>query len=376
MRPLFCFIAWIFLLFGSAMGQAKQSRIVDLSGNGVSNVEIFSTVTCRGELDRFIGGGQTIYSDNNGRFTWLEESLGGGKCLRDRYYYYSLKKDGFIFSRTYAVYVPKTFETRPQQDDRPDLIKGTNQPSFISLSAASFSYPVRPGGEMLLAGFGANLATQVEQTQQSPLPTVLANRRVLVIDQTGGRQYAKLILVSPNQINYVMPQGLAFGAAEVQVVDEDDNPIRIGVTEIGPGAPGVFTANANGRGVPAAVLTRVKPGNVQSAEPVFRFDAASSSYAPAPIDFGSEDEILALTLFGTGWRNLPTGDLIALAGAPDTLTAVICPVEYVGKQPTMDGIDQINIRLPHALRGLGQVNLEVIFQLPFLRTNLTTLQFK
>ncbi len=61
-----------------------------------------------------------------------------------------------------------------------------------------------------------------------------------------------------------------------------------------------------------------------------------------------------LTLFGTGWRGLnsPANVSVKIGG-------IDCPVEYAGSQPTLEGLDQINARLPRALIGKGDVEVEV-----------------
>jgi uncharacterized protein (TIGR03437 family) len=51
-----------------------------------------------------------------------------------------------------------------------------------------------------------------------------------------------------------------------------------------------------------------------------------------------------------------------------------CPVEYVGKQPTVEGLDQFNARLPRTLIGLGEVNVEV--RIGGILANIVQLKFK
>src|SRR5262249_33647841 len=209
--------------------------------------------------------------------------------------------------------------------------------------------------EMILAGFGVDLAATTE-TAAGSLPTTLAGRKLLVKDSAGVEKAAKLFFVSPAQTNYIVPEGLADGLAQIRLVDENNNLIKTGLAEIRKVSAGVFTANSDGQGVPAAIITRVKPGNVQTIEPVAQLDAAQSRFVPLPIDLGPETVFVVLTLFGTGWRQFG-----ALSNTKVTIGDVDCPVEYVGLQPTFDGVDQINARLPRALIGKSDVDVKDSF---------------
>ncbi len=77
-------------------------------------------------------------------------------------------------------------------------------------------------------------------------------------------------------------------------------------------------------------------------------------FVPIALDLGSESELVVLSLFGTGWRQVRS---IAEVGVK--IGGVDCPIEYAAKQPTIDGLDQINLRLPRILIGKGDVNVEV-----------------
>jgi uncharacterized protein (TIGR03437 family) len=281
-------------------------------------------------------------------------------------YSYSLKKNGYIFTRNTYYYRP--LGAVPAYDDRLPLIQGTNLPAWANVSAASFVNNPIIANEMILAGFGADLAQRTEIATE-PLPTTLAGRRVLVKDLEGAEKAAKLLFVSPGQINYVTPGGLTPGPAQIRLVDENGSLIRVGLAEIRYLSPAIFTANADGKGVPAAVIVRVKPGNVQNYEPVSQFDQQQQRFVPLALDLGPEDEFLVLSLFGTGWRLAQREYVSVQIGGID------CPIEYVGKQPTLEGLDQINARLPRALIGIGEVDAYVRFGIsPF--TNLVKLKFK
>src|SRR5262249_51975366 len=149
---------------------------------------------------------------------------------------------------------------------------------------------------MILAGFGVDLAATTEVTTQN-LSTTLAGRRVLIKDSTGVEKAAKLFFVSPTQINYVVPEGLADGLAQIRVVDEGTNTIKTGLAEIAKISAGVFTANADGVGAPSGLITRVKPDGAQIIEPAAVFDDSQRKFLPLSIDLGPETEFVVLTLF-------------------------------------------------------------------------------
>jgi uncharacterized protein (TIGR03437 family) len=181
----------------------------------------------------------------------------------------------------------------------------------------------------------------------------LANRSVLVSDSLGVEKAAPLLFVSPTQINYLVPSGLALGALVIKVTD-GTRPVHGGFASLWTIKPGIFTANANGYGVAAAVTQRVKPDGSQIYEPVAQFDAAQNRFVFAPIDFGPAEDQLFLVLFGTGWRNRTPQ-----SGVTVTVGGVSAQVEYAGLQPTIPGLDQINARLPRSLAGRGEVTVVV-----------------
>src|SRR5262249_59556033 len=118
------------------------------------------------------------------------------------------------------------------------------------------------------------------------------------------------------------------------------------------GAPGLFTANANGRGVMAAIALRVRADGSRSYEPVARFDAAQGQMVPAPLDLGPETDQIFLLLFATGVQfrsNLTT--VVAKFGGVDA------QVLYAGPQDDYIGLDQINLLVPRSLGGRGELDM-------------------
>jgi uncharacterized protein (TIGR03437 family) len=116
-------------------------------------------------------------------------------------------------------------------------------------------------------------------------------------------------------------------------------------------APGIFTANSDGRGAPAALALRIRADGSQRFDPVFRFDPAQNRFVPAEIDLGVETDQVFLILFATGLRRLDPSLIEAIVGAERA------DILFAGAAPGLAGVDQVNIRLPRPLAGRGEVGV-------------------
>lgn len=222
--------------------------------------------------------------------------------------------------------------------------------ALSTVSAASFAGTTL-ASEAIVAGFGQNLATRLEVATSLPLPTSLAGTTVRVKDSAGVQRDAPLFFVSPTQINYQIPAGTENGSATVTVIS-GAGALSSGASTIASVAPGLFSANANGQGVVAAVALRVKANGAQSFEPVSRFDAAQSRFVSAPIDLGPDGEQVFLILFGTGFRSRSNLSQVSVKiGGADG------EVSFAGPQGGFAGLDQLNARIPRSLIGRNEVDL-------------------
>ncbi|MFN0083925.1 MAG: Ig-like domain-containing protein [Blastocatellia bacterium] len=230
-----------------------------------------------------------------------------------------------------------------------------------TVSAASFeSVSVSP--ESIVAAFGAQLATQTliagDANPSQPgiqLPTDLGGTTVEVNSRRAG-----IFFVSSGQVNFVIPPATETGQANV-VIRSGDGTISNGTMQVLPVTPAIFTANANGLGVPAATLLRVKTNGQQIFEPVSKFDSTSNRFITRPIDLGPEGERVFLVLFLTGIRraadtngdgNFNESVRVLIAG--ESMTPL-----FAGAQSDFVGLDQINFEIPRSLQGRGIVNLSV-----------------
>ncbi len=225
-------------------------------------------------------------------------------------------------------------------------------PAVASVSAASF-LGAELAPESIAAAFSsASLATGIAIASTVPLPTNLLGTRVTVRDSAGTTRDAGLFFVAPGQINYQIPPGTAAGAASVTII-VNSTTVAAGTVTIAGVAPGLFSANASGTGVAAAVILRIRNG-------VQTFEAVSSGPTPIDIDLGPATDIVYLLLNGTGLRNrtsagnisVSLGSLAARPLNPANFEDAFAVAGFVG-------LDQANVLLPRTLVGAGLINVSL-----------------
>lgn len=233
-----------------------------------------------------------------------------------------------------------------------ELRRASVPAAVTTVSAASFAgQQLAP--ESIVAAFGTNLAAGTQSATTAQLPIELAGTSVRIKDSAGVERNAPLFFVSPTQLNALIPAGTASGAATLNVYNGADL-VATGSLTIAAVAPAVFSANASGAGVAAAVVFRLKADGAQSVEPVAEWNASLSRYVATPIDVSLEQEQVYLILFGTGFR-YNTG----LANVSASVGGTAAPLNFAGAQGSLAGLDQANVRLPRALSGRGVVNVEL-----------------
>lgn len=249
------------------------------------------------------------------------------------------------FPNTVPVFDSESFFTAK-------FMSGANQTAnpSVHVSAASF---LRQGlaPESIATAFGTGLATATAAATSQPLPTMLAGTTVKV-----GDQLAPLFYVSPAQVNYLVPAGIAFGTSVPVVITNSAGATWISSIKIDWFTPGLFTANADGHGLAAALAFRVKVDGSQSYEPLVRYDATTQRFVPVPLDLGAETDRVYLVLFGTGWRAFL--ESIPVSASIGSLNATVV---FAGAQPGLTGVDQANVLVPRALLGRGEVEVSLTF---------------
>jgi uncharacterized protein (TIGR03437 family) len=178
------------------------------------------------------------------------------------------------------------------------------------------------------------------------LPTTLAGIGVKVRDSSQTERSAGLYLVSPGQVNFVVPTGTSNGTATVIIGGATTQSAAVEIERV---APSIFTLNATD--LAAAQIVRLVGAN-QIIEEVYNI--SGNQVVPKPIVFGSDE--LYMVIYGTGIRGRNSLSTVTVSVGDASLTAL-----FAGAQPQFPGLDQINIGpLPRAsLQGKGLVNVVV-----------------
>src|SRR5262249_4812313 len=116
-------------------------------------------------------------------------------------------------------------------------------------------------------------------------------------DSVGNERDAPLFFISPTQLNYQIAPGIQIGNTTI-TVNNGAGATSTGSFQLAPVAPGLFSARANGQGLAAAVVLRIRNG-VQTFESIMQSDG---QLTPIPIDLGPATDQVFLVLFATGVR--------------------------------------------------------------------------
>lgn len=275
-----------------------------------------------------------------GHFVWTNNTCSGGtvaNCTAGGVAQ-SINSDAFDFLDHYLKAADRpTLWSATRTTVRTDYRRNV---SASSVSAASYA-PIALSPMSVGSLFSEGLADKTYVATTLPLPTTLAGLTVSVRDQP-----TRIYFVSPNQINFLVPEGLTPGAAPVTVRSGND-VIASGTLTVGAVAPALFSANREGRGAPAGEYILVAPNGTRATGVLF--DAALSAL---PLNPASGQ--LYLVLYGTGLRN----------GSPARTTARVgnqaVPILSIAASPEYPGLDQIAIGpVPPSLAGAGLVEVEV-----------------
>src|ERR1022692_1968825 len=259
-----------------------------------------------------------------------------------------------------------------QQPRPPVLMNGAGSPyppapqnlvhatgTLVAVNSAYGTYALAP--ETIASLYGSNLAAAPLPAQSLPLPTNLGGVTVTLKDAAGDLFPAPLFYISPNQVNWLVPRGVATGVATVTLVNANANggATFTGTAMIAPTAPGLYTANLSGQGPAAAQVT-----DGQAYSNTAQCSSAGNCTL-VPIDLASRPYLI---LYATGIRGAAQANVSVKIGNIDA------PVTYAGAQGTYAGLDQVNVTLPSTLKGRGQLVVTVTAN--GQSTNMGQLQFQ
>jgi uncharacterized protein (TIGR03437 family) len=222
-------------------------------------------------------------------------------------------------------------------------------PVATVVNSASFQ-PGALAPSQLVTAFGSGFAGQTVTAAAQPLPTTLGDTSITITDSKGAINAAPLYYVSPSQACFLIPGGVASGAASVKVT-RSGRTVLTGSLTIGPVSPGVYSANGNSAGVAAAAYVRTSTPNAPAL--VFSCSAGVAlSCLSTPISLGSATDTVYVTLYASGIRAAQNVQVFVAGQA--------APVLYAGTQGQYAGLDQINISLPAGLAGTGEASVYVV----------------
>ncbi|MCI0339521.1 MAG: hypothetical protein L0226_18260 [Acidobacteria bacterium] len=223
--------------------------------------------------------------------------------------------------------VPDLFQAlvRPVTSKNSQEAKIANAASFDSTQVARGS---------IAAAFGTQLANTTQGASTAQLPFILNGVTVTV-----GKIAAQLFYVSGEQVNFVLPPGIANGDA-VDFTINNNGVQSAGKVKVVDNAPGIFTVTSDGKGPAAANCGAVSP------------DGMNFLLTSPPCSVGNDAGFNTLVIYGTGWRNsqstqVKIGDV--------TLTP-----SFSGAQGFFAGLDQINVTLTKDQVDKADLDLSVI----------------
>lgn len=291
--------------------------------------------------------------------TWQMNKADGSPVLRERYWLTLAPGEMRSCTNCHGVNHTDVVLNQPAPTNPPQALREIarwyrdNFAAVLATTVSGASFIGHDNAqEAIVSLFGQGLATTSQAATTTPLPTILAGTNVMVRDGLGVERAAPLFYVSPTQINYQIPPNSAPGMATVTVINNSKTVAR-GTVQVVAVAPAVFAASSDGQGLAAAQIVRIKTGNIQSTEPVARWDATAGKFVAVPIDFGADE--IVLVLYGTGVRF--RSDLTSVSAIVGSIPVT---VEYAGNQNFYIGVDQINLRLPKSLVGRGDADVNLM----------------
>jgi uncharacterized protein (TIGR03437 family) len=212
--------------------------------------------------------------------------------------------------------------------------------SMVVTNAAGGRAEIAPNS--LASAYGQALG-MVESPSPSGTPVQgLAGVTATMTDASGITRPLTLTYAGPSQVNFLVPDGTATGTATVHI-----GAVSSAVT-VSDVTPGLFTMGASRTAAAGAI--RVPNGQTtQTALPVF--DCGSGTCTTVPIAIDNQSTVY-VSLYGTGIRGAASPVTCMVGG-------VAAPVTYAGPQGGFAGLDQVNISIPPALRGRGEVDVVV-----------------
>jgi uncharacterized protein (TIGR03437 family) len=234
---------------------------------------------------------------------------------------------------------------------QPVVSDGTVFSTYVSGSLVAWRVPPSNSNTLSIFSAASGLAGIAPLAIVSAYGAGLEEATVMVRDSAGIERSAEVLYTSSAQINFIVPGLSIAGRAQVTVTTRSGATLSTAM-QISDVAPGVFSANADGKGPAAAQAVLRRPDSSETVLSVFRCGEDPGSCDALPIDLGEPGDRVFLMLYGTGLRYRT-----ALKNVRCTIGGVDAPVLYAGSQNDFEGLDQVNAEIPKSLAGRGQVSI-------------------
>jgi uncharacterized protein (TIGR03437 family) len=261
--------------------------------------------------------------------------------------------------------------------------------TYEGVPADAIGFPYVASGS-IVSMFAPNIATgnaSASDPPPAPLPTSLGGVSATITDASGKVQQIGLAVVTPGQVNAVLPN-VATGLATVDLITSTGGHVT-GQVQIEAVDAGLFSADQTGTWLAAAQVVTTHPDGSQTIMGSIATCTGNLAYngytwspcVPIPINLGSSTDQVVLELFGTGlrginaippppqeapgtpniWINVTTyGDGCGSDGCGQAnLQVLYLGPQGAGAPGSFYGLDQVNVLLPQWLAGLGVTSLSV-----------------
>src|SRR5262245_4031301 len=211
--------------------------------------------------------------------------------------------------------------------------------TVVSVGAADYQTgPLARGS--LASVFGNNLAAETLKSQEVPPPTKLGGVTFEMIDSANVKRAAELVMVSPQQINFVIPDEMALNDATF-VIKDGGKPVAEGKLKIVDAKPALFSSDSG------ADKLAVGMTNADSSSPQSLVDKDGKARMIGP---GAPWAPTTLTLLATGLRYAESVQIM--------IGDQLMQPTFVGPDAALAGVDRVDVRMPMNLRnGMNKISL-------------------
>jgi uncharacterized protein (TIGR03437 family) len=169
---------------------------------------------------------------------------------------------------------------------RPATKESESQPALAN--AASFDMTAVARGS-IVAAFGVALSNSSAGSNDfENYPYELNGVSVTVGDSLSGIA-GRLISVTPDQINFVFPTGIA-ADDDVSVIINNNGVVSRTTVDVRDAAPGVYAVKSDGTGMASGKCMKMSD------------DGKDEEFTELPCPVGYQGTLNSLVLYGTGWR--------------------------------------------------------------------------